>query len=1120
MRLLSLNIVILLIGVILGLVLGKLWLKLRKNKPPETPSDLVESEPSRKSKNILEIAEALEDPADQASHPKDLLEMEKFNEGVGFLSSPEFTSEDLGRYFTGANWLVSCIAAEAMKRGKQHESVIDRVLNHLQSVGAWQMFFILPFLSKHKVENLFCRVIINAKEWWTDSEPMKEMLGDLAEQTIKEDKSASFGPLLDDITAKNLSQIASFLKFLKIPSLTPLLQEIEQLQGTRIDKSYLETIGRIWLGPDKEYIVDHESMIEKVDVIVSRLTDDPPHSTLVIGESGVGKTVLIKKVAEHLQQDGWTIFEASATDVLAGQIYIGELEGRIKKMLSALSSGRKIIWYFPNFHELLYAGSHRRNPSSVLDKILPSIESGKIVVVGETTPEGYERLSQERKRLRSVIETFQVAPLGSEETLELTRKWIATQQPDAGKPVIDDPTLLEAFQLVRHHLIDKAQPGNLLNFIQLTMNRLKGASGELARVTLDDLLVSLSQLTGLPTTILDDRAELNLNELRKFFLDRVVGQDEAVDTLVERLAMLKAGMNDPTKPLGVFLFVGPTGTGKTEIAKRLAESLFGSQERMIRLDMSEYKSSNDLDRILGEQSENIKSKALVNEIRKQPFSVVLLDEFEKAHPNIWDLFLQVFDDGRLTDRAGNLADFRHSIIILTSNLGATIKSGPGIGFNPTTDSFSRSSVDKAVASTFRPEFINRIDRVVVFHPLNRNTMRKILHKELNEILQRRGFRNREWAVEWEDSAIEFLLNKGFTVDMGARPLKRGIEKFLLTPLSITIVDHEFPEGDQFLFVRSDGDKLAVEFIDPDAPLTQEVDKHDESSGTLQTRTIALDPQGSPKEMKFLEEQLLQLDTNIQSDEWTIKKNGALKKMSNADFWDSADRFNVLNEIEIMDRIESGLRGAQSLVNRLLGKNPGGRELYARNLLQRLAEQLLLLDVAYTDLIMEHPQDAYLRVETKVQAHGDSDAVRTFFNQIWEMYNKWARKRRMQAEVLQSTWEKDDTISGIIAISGFGAYTIIEKENGLHILETTKGRKTVPQCTVKVNVIPQQHQTFLGESERTEMVQNSFKKLQEKERPEIVRRYQKAPSPLVRDNARNFRTGRLNRVLEGDFDLIF
>jgi ATP-dependent Clp protease ATP-binding subunit ClpC len=381
--------------------------------------------------------------------------------------------------------------------------------------------------------------------------------------------------------------------------------------------------------------------------------------------------------------------------------------------------------------------------------------------------------------------------------------------------------------------------------------------------------------------------------------------------------MIKAGFTDPTRPLGVFLFAGPTGTGKTEIAKTLAEFLFGSSDRMIRIDMSELKTPESLDRILGKIEDRQRTTALVNLIRNQPFSVILLDEFEKAHPNIWDLFLQVFDDGRLTDRQGNTANFRHSIIIITSNLGTTIGTGLSVGFNTNLQSFSRFSVEKAIAQTFRREFINRIDRIVIFHPLSRTVMRGILEKEIDDVLSRRGLRNREWALEWEDSAIDFLYEKGFTLDLGARPLKRAIERYFLTPLALSIVNYQFPEGDQFLFIRSDGEKILVEFIDPDAPAEEQKEEvealleggvqKEEVTGSKKQITlkgIVCGGRGNLEEYLVLRSFYNELKKKILSSEWENHKQNLLEKTTDNDFWESTDRFTVLGDIEYIDRIET------------------------------------------------------------------------------------------------------------------------------------------------------------------------------------------------------------------------
>ena len=331
------------------------------------------------------------------------------------------------------------------------------------------------------------------------------------------------------------------------------------------------------------------------------------------------------------------------------------------------------------------------------------------------------------------------------------------------------------------------------------------------------MIATLSDATGLPLHVLDPRAPLSLDLVREYFASRVLGQPEAVECLVDRIALVKAGLTDPTRPLGVFLFVGPTGTGKTEIAKAFSAFVFGSEERLLRLDMSEYQTPESLERLLGDATRQEEAAPLIAQVRKQPFSVLLLDEFEKAHAQIWDVFLQVFDDGRLTDRSGRTVDLRHCVIILTSNLGAAIPRGPGVGFAGRAGRFDASDVVKSVARSFRPEFLNRLDRVVVFRPLGREIMRGLLEKELTDVLGRRGLRMRPWAVEWDEAAMDFLIEQGFSAELGARPLKRAVEQHVLTRIATAIVERQFPEGDQFLFITArEGAGLDVAFVDPDA----------------------------------------------------------------------------------------------------------------------------------------------------------------------------------------------------------------------------------------------------------------------------------------------------------------
>jgi ATP-dependent Clp protease ATP-binding subunit ClpC len=611
---------------------------------------------------------------------------------------------------------------------------------------------------------------------------------------------------------------------------------------------------------------------------------------------------------------------------------------------------------------------------------------------------------------------------------------------------------------------------------------------------------------------------------------RVVGQPEAVDCLVERVAMLKAGVNDAARPVGVFLFAGPTGTGKTELAKTLAEWLFGDPQRLIRVDMSELQTAESTDRLLG-QSGDTEGNSLAEQIRRQPFSVVLLDEFEKAHPNVWDLFLQVFDDARITDRRGQTVDFRHTIIILTSNLGATIPTGVAIGFGSKSGGFDSREVLRSVERAFRKEFINRLDRVVVFQPLTRALMRQILQKELVEAFQRRGLKNRTWAVEWDESAIEFLLDRGFTPDLGARPLRRAIEQHLLSPLAITIVRRQVPDSDQFLFISANDDRLEIRFVDPAAeeaaPATEGAAEAP-GNGKLTPQSVLAHPQGSAEELVALRQHYEALCATAENARWQELKQMALEEMNAPDFWSSPGRFSTLSLAEYIDRVTAGLDRAGSLLRRLEQSGRGAKGAVPLDLLSLLAQNLHLLQAACADIIEGRPADAFLLVEARQDGTQDVESARDFGARIAAMYETWAEQRRMRLLRLDGGPKLADgngagtngTFRRLYAVSGYGAHRFLAPETGLHVRERPSGRpRQFERDTVHVLVAaqpegppPADEQQLVRAAERA-LGEDSGDHLS------IVRRYREGPAPLVRDSANDRRLGRLDFVLQGNFDLL-
>lgn len=1093
---------------------------------PVGPAPAEGEQPKTGDDNLYKLAEKVDEFYERSSaYPDDLLELDDFKKGVELLRDKQkYSIDDLFGYATGVNVMLACMALEALSERDDMEDDPEQLFKLLSHSLYWPRYFVLKLLHKRLKAPMLSQVLSRLDDTWTDNVPLR-VLKEFIKNRLEAGDPLTFGNELKDATEGQLEELESLVKELGKEYQDPLKDEIEQLQGTRIDKEFLKSFGEFWFdeGDAGDEWISHEDLRDKVDQLEQSLQEEKSPSVILVGEQGVGKTAIARCLGLRLKEKGWHIFEAGSTNLLAGQMYIGQLEERVQNLVQKIGGKRKVLWVIPNFHELMWAGTHKYSPMSLLDMLFPYIEKGDLLILGETHPTAYERLVQNSPRLRSVLQTITVQPLPQEKTIALAQEWVNRKTEESTKEaVITAETLAEAFQLTQQYMGDKAAPGNLLQFINLTWKRMSSGEDDAPReINLDDLLVTLSQLTGLPINILDDRQGLDLTSLESFFHQRVLGQPEAIHCLVERVAMIKAGLTDPTRPQGVFLFAGPTGTGKTEIAKTLAEFLFGSEQRMIRLDMSEFQTPMSIDRIIGEGENNPKSTALVNLIRKQPFSVVLLDEFEKSDPNVWDLFLQVFDDGRLTDRRGNTADFRHCIIIMTSNLGGAIPTGTSIGFTGAQNIFTSTHVDKAITKTFRKEFINRIDRIIIFQPLSRTVMREILRNELQAVMQRRGLRNRTWAVEWHDSAIEFLLDKGFTPDLGARPLKRAIERFLLSPLSMTIVNHQFPEGDQFLFVRSKAKQIEVEFIDPDTPddggLSEAIPEGEEEP---RLESILLDPAGTIQEAAFLKKKYEEIEAILANEEWESRKADALSQTARPGFWESPERFATLGLAEYMDRIESGFNTAKRLLERLIGNNPGDRKQFSVPLVQRLSQQLYLIDSAILCVQADHIRDAFILVEAGSDTQVKQDQHNDFARQVAGMYRNWVEKRRMRFKILSESNGNDEIPYRLMmAVAGYASLGILENEQGLHVLEIPAGGKSFRRCKTHVRVVPQPIEPAGYESGALlKQATEAFAKEKiEDDRLTIIRRYREAPSPLVRDS-RKWRTGRLDRVLGGDFDL--
>ncbi len=1060
---------------------------------------------------LSDLAEKMEKMADNSAHPTDLLTNDDFRRAIELLSAKSASIEQASNYALGANWILACAAYEALSHRDGTEAFVGKALKDARSVGPWPFFFLLKFVEAQASEPVAGRVIAAAQSWWKNSAPLTEALQKYLERRLADKEDIDVGTPYGELKPDDKQKVRDFVDTLPDAIKTEIKKGLDEYDSQNVDEKYLRTVGEILREEQiSEPVFESRQMSQLLSDMQAEVSSGAPKSILVVGPAGVGKTALRRCFAKGLKKAGWTIFRTSGSNIIADKIYIGQVEGQIKKLTKNASAAKRVTLYVDRMGDLADYGRTSKNDSSVLDQLWPSIENRTVFMLTETSQSGLQAMARKYPSLATVFRIVNMQAVDETEARTMAGDLLAhlcgTVEESRRSEVLS-----ESMQLSQQFLSHKSLPGSVMSLLELAVARAR-RDGENVPGR-EHVLGALSQVSGLPREVLDDRQQLDIEGVRQSFRRKVIGQDNAVNCLVERIAMLKAGLTDPTRPVGVFLFAGPTGTGKTEIAKTLAEMLFGSPEQMIRLDMSEYQDADSGWRLLGHSNKEIDNGSLVARIRQEPFSVVLLDEFEKAHHKIWDIFLQVFDDGRLSDSKGEAADFRHAIIILTSNLGAKISNEAGVGFTSRRGAFSPDDVMRTVNRTFRREFVNRLDRVVVFNPLGRDVMRAILQKELKQALGRRGLRTKQWAVEWEDSAVEFLLDEGFTPDLGARPLRRAIERHLLSPLSMTMVQNKVPDGEQFLFIRSNGEDLQVEFIDPDAEIgdapvsdTPVSDAGETAEGSLSN--LLLSSVVPPEAVEYLLGEMDAVQERVGGEAWETEKSALISQMSENGFWEREDRYVVLDRIELADRLDSASSILASLAERLRGHGKSTK------LVRSIANRIYVLREGFRDYDERRPTQAIIGVRL-VTDDAMRAGAKAFRDSLVNMYQEWAKARGMRLRVLDSSSSRYEAL---FLISGFGSYGILVLESGLHVNEVPANESKFDRIRARVQVAP----VPVNGSAQNSKVNNEATNILDggsDQKVVVVRRYRENPSPLVRDSVRSWRTGRLDQVLGGHFDVI-
>ena len=617
-------------------------------------------------------------------------------------------------------------------------------------------------------------------------------------------------------------------------------------------------------------VIGRDTEIQRVIQILSRRTKNNP---VLIGEPGVGKTAIAEGLAQRIVTGNVPeilrnkrIISLSIGSMLAGAKYRGEFEERLKKAIDEVQQHDDMIIFIDEIHTLVGAGA-TEGAMDAANILKPALARGEFQVIGATTLDEYKKHIEKDAALERRFQPVQVGEPNEEDALEIL-KGLRDRYEAFHKAKITDEALTAAVSLSSRYITDRFLPDKAIDVVDEAASKVRmkvfsaapdvkaledrlntvkkekeaavtsqdfekaaklrdeeqsllkeiGDKRSIAKeksdqkliVTEEDIAAVVAQWTGIPVAKIAEEESETLLHLEEELHKRVVGQDEAVTAVAKAVRRARAGLKDPKRPIGSFLFLGPTGVGKTELARALASSLFGDESAMIRLDMSEYMEKHTVSRLVGAPPGYVgyeEGGQLTDAVRRKPYSVILLDEVEKAHADFFNILLQVLDDGRLTDSQGRTVDFRNTVIIMTSNLGAKAlhKNSPELGFLAAKKSDfnvdenkeiefkeAKKSVMDAVKRHFRPEFLNRIDEMIVFHPLTEEDLKEIVTILMSDVTKR--LEERDLQLEITPEAMKLLVKEGSDFTMGARPLKRAIQRLIEDPVSDLILKGDAKEG--------------------------------------------------------------------------------------------------------------------------------------------------------------------------------------------------------------------------------------------------------------------------------------------------------------------------------------
>jgi ATP-dependent Clp protease ATP-binding subunit ClpC len=617
---------------------------------------------------------------------------------------------------------------------------------------------------------------------------------------------------------------------------------------------------------------------KEIERVMEVLTRRKKNNPVLIGEPGVGKTAIVEGLAQLIANGTCPdslrdnrVLSLDMAAVIAGTKYRGQFEERLKAVMNEIAQNKNVILFIDELHTLVGAGA-AEGAIDASNMLKPALARGELQCVGASTLNEYRKYIEKDGALERRFQTVVVEPPSVDETVEIL-KGLRKRYEDHHRVTIPDETLALAAKLSERYITDRFLPDKAIDVIDEAgararlaaqvppsevaelKTKLEGVNSEKDAAVRDqnferaaalrdterelqgdirarqeeweqrrqafrpvlgeeEISFIVSRWTGIPVTRLQEAETARLLRMEEEIHEQVIAQDEAIKAIARSIRRSRAGLKDPKRPIGSFIFCGPTGVGKTELARALAKFLFADASALIRVDMSEYMEKFSVSRLIGAPPGYVgyeDSGTLTKAVRRKPYSVVLLDEIEKAHPDVFNILLQVLDEGHLTDNYGRVIDFKNTVVIMTSNVGAKdITKNRTLGFSnvDTRASFEKMSekVKEELNHTFNPEFLNRLDDVIVFHPLSKEHIALIVSILLKDVQKRLG--DEELTLKLSEAATEFLVKNGFDENYGARPLKRAIQKWIEDPLSEKILLAEFSKGDEIdVDVAPGGEKL-------------------------------------------------------------------------------------------------------------------------------------------------------------------------------------------------------------------------------------------------------------------------------------------------------------------------